>query len=253
MNDKPAKKTETIEVRISHEKKQDFMAACRDRGSSASAVIRNFIDAYVMDADRAPHPNLIKEFTMVRFIQSTRGRLAALVGCLAIGAVMATPSVAADPRVEAVFQWWDADHDGGVSLEEFMDEAKNNDSAPPPGSAFEIGMTTKEVPSPDEPRDAMFRRLDSNHDGVLSLAELDRQVTIETTADSADAILIADLNGNGAVTAAEIAGYMTEQWSTAGAGDPAILATLMAEAMVAVHDQDGDGDIEPVEFEASRR
>ena len=46
---RPPKKTETLEVRLPHAVKRDFMARTRSRGRTASAVLREFIDAYLAD------------------------------------------------------------------------------------------------------------------------------------------------------------------------------------------------------------
>lgn len=245
MAKKPAKKTETLEIRISHETKAAFMAACRARGATASAVIRGFIDEVIAEARRAQVQLQKTERPMTKIFNNAYARAAAIAGLLASGVIVATPSAAADPRVAAVFRWWDADRDGGVSLEEFVDES--NDVC---GGAVGIGVTTKVIPSPDEPRDAMFHRLDSNHDGVLSLAELGRQVTAETFVESSAAFLVADLNGDGAVSLAELAAHGTALCAAAGFANPAAGSVLFAEGIVGAYDRNGDGALDSEEIKA---
>jgi hypothetical protein len=50
---RPPKKTEMIEVRVSMETKRDFLEACRTAGRSASDVIREGMQAFV---DRQSQP-----------------------------------------------------------------------------------------------------------------------------------------------------------------------------------------------------
>jgi Ca2+-binding EF-hand superfamily protein len=246
MSKKPAKKTETLEIRISHETKAAFMAACKARGATASAVIRGFIDQVISEARRAQVQlqKTVRPVTMI--FKNAYARAAAVAGLLAVGVIAATPSVAADPRLAAVLQWWDANRDGGVSLEEFVDMSKKTVC----GGAVGIGVTTKEIPYPDEPPAAMFRRLDSNHDGVLSLPELARQVTVETFVESSTGLLAADLNRDGAVTVAELAAHGTALCVAAGVANPDVGSVLFAEGMVAAHDSNGDGALDSEEIES---
>ena len=80
------------------------MARCRDRGLTASEVVREFIEAGT---------------TARRLAFGWRTVLAALAGALALGAV-AAPSIAevAAPG-RAAFDRLDRDHDGVLSFEEF--------------------------------------------------------------------------------------------------------------------------------------
>lgn len=73
------KKTETLEVRLSLEVKEAFMAECRSRGTTASDLVRSYIDAQLTARPtRAPNWRLA---------------LAAATAGLAVGAV-AAPSLA---------------------------------------------------------------------------------------------------------------------------------------------------------------
>lgn len=246
MAKKPAKKTETLEIRISHETKAAFMAACKARGATASAVIRGFIDQIIAEARRAQIQLQKTERPVTMIFKNAYARAAALAGLLAAGVVVATPSVAADPRVAAVFQWWDANRDGGVSLEEFIDMSKKVVC----GGIVGIGLTEKVVPSPDDSPAAMFHRLDSNHDGVLFLAELSRQATADTYVESSAAFLVADMNGDGAVSEVELAALGTEVCAAAGAANPAAGAVLFAEGIVGAYDRNGDGALDAEEIKA---
>ncbi len=47
MAKRPAKKSETIEIRVSYEEKRAFMDACRDAGMTASQAIRSYIGDFL--------------------------------------------------------------------------------------------------------------------------------------------------------------------------------------------------------------
>ena len=119
------KKTDSIEVRLPDETKQAFMHACRQNGTSASAVLRAFIDHYVRSASRT-RLRWKEELQMLWRQSSLRARAAAgTIGAAVIlglvAAAIATPARAAtDPLLTAVFEWMDANHDGKLSPAEFL-------------------------------------------------------------------------------------------------------------------------------------
>ncbi|WP_404711954.1 hypothetical protein [Sphingomonas sp. MMS24-J13] len=104
------KKSETIEIRLSHEAKAAFMARCRLERKSASEAVRQFIDATIDPrADARP-----------RRASSWRIVAAGLFGAaLALGA--AAPSLAHAAREDrAAFDQLDHNHDGVLSYREFQ-------------------------------------------------------------------------------------------------------------------------------------
>ena len=105
---RPPKKSETLEIRLSQEAKQAFMARCQREGRTASEVLRDHIDT-----GRA-RPGL----TNWRRHGAWQAGIAALSG-LVLGA-LAGPSLAqAEPGSRAGFDRLDANHDGVVSFEEY--------------------------------------------------------------------------------------------------------------------------------------
>lgn len=101
---RPPKKSETLEIRLSHAEKLAFMARCRSEGVTASEVVRGLIEAPAARPKRSG---------------KAWQALAAAVAGLLIGAV-AAPSIAqALPGSRAAFDQMDANRDGVVSFAEF--------------------------------------------------------------------------------------------------------------------------------------
>ena len=249
-HDRPPKKTETIEVRLAYETKRDFMAACDERSRTASAVLRDFIDHYIANATRVSHIRSVKELHMRFLASGTRARSAVALSatgvCLTAGLLVATASSAADQRLKAVFEWFDADHDGALTRQEFLEPAKQDT---PSIHGIGVVVTTMDLPvNPEqESRSDMFTRLDTDRDGSLSFDEIAHAVRVDTVVNKS--ILAADNNGDGAVTAAELAAYMTAERAASGARSPQAGAALMALAIITEHDRDGDGAVEPSDFQ----
>lgn len=106
---KAPKKSEAIEIRLSHEAKTAFMERCRYDRRTASEAIRLFIDEQI-----DPRPAVRQ-----RRLSSWRIALAALIGA-ALGIGAAAPSFArATDHSRAAFDHMDRNHDGVVSYSEF--------------------------------------------------------------------------------------------------------------------------------------
>ena len=168
------KKTDFLELRVPTETKTAFMDACRANGTSASSVLRSFIHRYLHSASRAPMD--WKELGML-FIGKSTGRRAAagalavaLTSTIAVVSLAGPAQAAVDPRLAAVFEWIDSNHDGGVTATEF----RHSMSSPQTTGAVELIVETRTRPT-GETRDALFTRLDSNADETLSLDELSAQ------------------------------------------------------------------------------
>ncbi|MEM6900271.1 MAG: energy transducer TonB [Pseudomonadota bacterium] len=99
MNDRSReKKSETLEVRMPHSKKQAFMAACERQGITASEAVRTFVDEYLKRSRRAKLKTIAKDMTMKLLDNplKTTGSMTVLV--FAALAVSAAPSAAEDDR-----------------------------------------------------------------------------------------------------------------------------------------------------------
>ncbi|GAW40898.1 hypothetical protein SH203_01300 [Brevundimonas sp. SH203] len=108
---RPLKKDETVEVRLSHAAKTAFMARCQAEGRTASEAIRRFIDAELNQTTAARRS----------VPAGWRQLAAAALAGLALGAV-AVPALAqshAAPPSRAAFDRLDRNHDGVVSFDEY--------------------------------------------------------------------------------------------------------------------------------------
>jgi hypothetical protein len=232
------KKTETLEVRVSHETKTAFMAACAARGVSASNVLRACIARHVAAVDRAPH-RWMKELAMLSKSSRRRPVLAATCGAAAIGiaaaALVAPAHAAIDPRVAAVFDWMDADNDGGIDAGEF---GTTNEAAPASGPVA-IEMTSRMPPRPRETRAELFRRLDGDRNGKLTADELAAGAIV--TVAVSPIVAAADANGDGRIGQAELAAYLTARRAEAGVADPSAGIGLMVHGIITSSNPDESG------------
>lgn len=120
------KKTEMIEVRVSHETKREFLIACREAGRSASDVVRDgiqdFIDrrkrpSFQVPAIRAQEKRPI--LTMIpKPIRKKRYLAAGAAGIVGLSLLAVMPSAAA-PDSQAMFRRLDTNGDGVLSQAEF--------------------------------------------------------------------------------------------------------------------------------------
>ena len=107
---KPPKKSETLEVRLPHVTKMAFMDQCRADGRTASDAVRSFIEQELRHSDHPPP----------RPRAGWWQALAAAAGGLAIGAVAAPSLAHPAPESRATFDARDQNHDGVLSLDEFL-------------------------------------------------------------------------------------------------------------------------------------
>ncbi|RIA47120.1 EF hand domain-containing protein [Hephaestia caeni] len=239
MTDREPKKTETLEVRVSHETKTAFMATCAANGVSASKVLRGFIAGHIAATDRAP-PRW-KEFAMLTHHLRRRPTLtlagAALFSAIATIALVAPAKAAIDPRVTAAFDWMDANHDGDIDAAEFS----GADDASPASDTIVIELTNTMPSVPNETRDALFARLDTDRNGTLTAAELARGTSVSVTVSPA--VVAADANRDGRIGEAELAAHLAADRARAGAPDASAGVGLMAHAIVVTNHPDENGTV----------
>lgn len=91
------KKSEMLEVRIPHSKKEAFKAACEAEGITASHAVRSFIDAYLKRSRRMKLKRLTEDFSMTLIqnpIKSAGGFGASIAALTAIFALTVGPTFA---------------------------------------------------------------------------------------------------------------------------------------------------------------
>lgn len=103
------KKSETVEIRLSHPVKTAFMDRCRAEGRTASDAIRQFIEAELAGGARP----------RAKSLSGWRALVAAAVAGLALGAV-AAPSLAQSNGGAERFERLDRNHDGVLSRAEYL-------------------------------------------------------------------------------------------------------------------------------------
>ena len=94
---RPEKKTEMIEVRLPHSKKEAFKRACEEEGITVSHAVRTFVDAYLRRSRRMKAKRIAKDISMTLIrnpIKTTSGLSAALAAAFGIAALSASPSFA---------------------------------------------------------------------------------------------------------------------------------------------------------------
>ena len=169
--------------------------------------------------------------------RASLGAGAALLIALAAGSftLAGRAEAAIDLRLAAVFRWIDTDHDGRITRAEYTASLDQ----PPLLDGVEIVVDTIAPPPPGETRDALFRRLDGNGDGALTLAELAAGAGVRTLLSPA--VAAADRNADGLLSEGELAAYLVSQRAAAGVPDPAAGIGLMAHGIIEAGDPNHTG------------
>jgi hypothetical protein len=165
------KKSETFEVRLSHDVKRALMEKARIEGRSASEVIRESIATYLTQQRKEDRSMFV-----------TLWKPAAAIGAASIAVLwsaLAPSPVHAKPDLKAIFQSLDGDHNGAITLDEFL----KHSSDPAIVRAHHAQMSGK-----DKAMEAMhakfhgkqatpamirthFAQIDANSNGSVTFAE----------------------------------------------------------------------------------
>lgn len=102
------KKSESLDIRLPHQQKLDFMAATKQRGETASQALRRFIADYIEEARLAEQSHPVQEITMTLARHRLKTLATAAGAAIGVFSVTALPS-AADPTA---FDALDKNKDG---------------------------------------------------------------------------------------------------------------------------------------------
>lgn len=166
-----SKKSETIEVRVPHDRKSVFMAHCRATGRTASMVIRDLIENEMNPKPARSSKN--------KWQGSTPLLCGGVIAILLVGLSLAAPSaktVAAAPDFRPVFESFDHNHDGVLDAGEYGNRVA---MGPTCGSnVFVIPLPRAATPDVRGMRgfavlkaDFALRTIDWNRDGRITFDE----------------------------------------------------------------------------------
>jgi Ca2+-binding EF-hand superfamily protein len=267
---KPPKKSAMLEIRLPYETKQSFMRRCRALGISASEVVRGQIESFLAASASSQESPMKSHYAeaALRFASRPQAALVAAAAAIAV-ALIATPSRAL-PDLHALFNRFDANHDGTLTLDEFRAAMADDQhiqirtvhaSAPAGAHAEGPRIVTRGPiiipmhgegpaagpppmqgarPSAEEMRDLTgreFSRMDMDGDATVSYAEFE---TTHVAMLRASFVALDD-NQDGKIDAAEFA------IGAPGDGDQAH-AQAQAARIVADLDRNGDHLVDWAEF-----
>lgn len=129
------KKSDRIEIRVSHSKKQAFNAACENQGDIPSNALRRFIDGYIRRADKDAFHDGLRAFGRMaqrRWLPLSVVAAALLVSGYFTGQALRTPAVDGPkmtasidtfpPINYALFAAYDKNANGVLDLGEITDD-----------------------------------------------------------------------------------------------------------------------------------
>lgn len=155
------KKSETLQVRLPHGMKRDFMERCEQEDRAASDVIRGFMESYLA---RPVEILTSEKAVMIRrtFVYPTLA--AALIGVV----IVLVPGASRATGVREDFAVMDADGDGLLTIWEFKQPADgvtySMSRTPAPASPPRTRITTSGLAK-------TFTKLDTNGDNKLDYGE----------------------------------------------------------------------------------
>lgn len=163
------KKSDTLEVRLSHAAKHAFMAQCRAQGRTASDVVRGFVEARIAG-----------ELADDRGTPAARRWLRPAVAAAMIAALgLAMPhAVASAPDLRPSFAAIDRNHDGLLTPDEFGARLQPAGRECAPHHVLALPLRQAAMPEAHGMRpfivsaaDFSFASADRNQDGEVSFAE----------------------------------------------------------------------------------
>jgi hypothetical protein len=188
------KKSETLEIRLPYTQKQAFMAACRERGVTASDTLRRLIDEEMTPVSEGR--------SWARTLRRNPLKAAASFVGTALAAV--TFSTGASFAEDDVFDRLDRDSDGVVTYEEFEKGLQQGDRAEVETKVELRNGQTASVRSYDpqeaETAERLFSGMDDDDNSVLTAGELEgegsfvrRSIHLDTTGEERSTVITVEL------------------------------------------------------------
>jgi Ca2+-binding EF-hand superfamily protein len=145
-------------------------------------------------------------------------------------------------RMQGLFTRADADHDGKLTPDEIRASVKKQSG--PRGRAERTGEATR--------MDPILNAIDTNHDGVLSAAEIaNASAALKTLDTNGDGMLSADETKMRQMTVADRVAHMLDEWDTNKDGKISKAeAPDRVQQQFATLDKNGDGFLDEAELTA---
>ncbi|WP_305986742.1 EF-hand domain-containing protein [Roseibium sp. MMSF_3544] len=233
------KKSETLEVRLSHREKTAFASRSAERGESMSAALRRMIADYAMQRSKPKEVSMWKKVTLM---------IAPVAAIAALAAAMSLVDAEARVDFKGNFQAKDANGDGFVDRQEMIAVmTKRAAQVDLPDVCDGTELARKWTFSPEILADGEIEFADGNADGRLTLQEVIAAVERKRAAD----FVGADVDSNGYVTVSELAeAYRKDEVNISAECRAAIDMQGAAKApeIVAYLDRDGDELVSLREF-----
>ncbi|WP_203292183.1 EF-hand domain-containing protein [Maricaulis parjimensis] len=115
------KQSESLEIRLGYSAKQAFMEACREKGLTASEVVRDFVEAYPVAPQAGRGPRILNKITEFPMSLAASTLLMFSLGASALLTVQPATADVHDP--ETSFASIDRDGDGAFNLIDLYHEA----------------------------------------------------------------------------------------------------------------------------------
>jgi len=113
--EKSEKKTEVLEVRLPHETKKAFMDACKDKGKTASGILRTAIDGFLATGTVGPNKTRLRDASF-----AMTGILVGAFAYSTASTFILSPDATANPLAQQYFAQVDENGDRRVSRKEFV-------------------------------------------------------------------------------------------------------------------------------------
>ncbi len=195
-----SKKSESIEIRVSHELKSRLAEACHARGSTMSDLIRQGIDRELAGAP--PQPNTGESQMRFPSLGMLSRNSIYLLPLLILAALywgsFQSPVVASSTEVRLYFAELDQDGDGAITQTEYVRFLVEEDGYEPPVGCA-AGAEPEDPCTAEDLAAETMARVDGDADGSVGYTEFEAFILRERAAY----FLELDQNENGFVTTDE--------------------------------------------------